>query len=144
MNPGVVQYLKECSDDIPLDAPLAIAFGLESGRDRNLEAQLITSIRKYFRYELFIERRRIRRLLKRVLQYVGIALAFLTSGIALEPASRGHLLFMTAHQGLYVGGWVFLWEAFHQFSFQRATIRRAISDYERFLKAEIRFDTDVN
>lgn len=142
VNPGLVQYLKDCSDDIPSGAPVAIVFGVENRRDPMLEAQLITSIRKYFRYELFVERRRIRRLLARVLQYAVIAAGFLTSGIVLEPASRTSILFMTFHQGLFVGGWVFLWEAFHQFSFQQANLRRTVADYERFLHAEIRFEPD--
>lgn len=140
-NPGLVQYLKDCSDDIPFRAPINIVFGIEDPRDRKLETRLIESIRKYFRYELFIERRRIRRLLRRVLTYVAIALGFLAVGILVEPLTTGKVFLMTVHQGLYVGGWVFLWEAIHQLSFQQATIRRTIADYERFLEAEIRFES---
>ncbi len=141
VNPGLVQYLKECSDDIPFRAPLRIVFGIDDPRDQALEAQLITSIRKYFRYELFIERRRIRRLLQRVLQYATIAIGVLTGGILLETVQPQSLLLMVLHQGLYVGGWVFLWEAIHQFTFQQATLRRTVSDYERFLRAEIVFES---
>lgn len=141
VNPGLVQYLKECSDDIPLGAPVNIVFGITDPRDRSLEERLIESIRKYFRYELFIERRRIRRLLRRVFHFLLIALVVLTAGIVLEPRAQAHFLLLTLHQGLYVGGWVFLWEAIHQFTFQQASLRRTVADYERFLDAEIRFES---
>lgn len=141
VNPGLVQYLKECSDDIPFEAPVNITFGMDDPRDPKVEDRLANSIRKYFRYELFIERRRIRRLLRRVLQYILLALTLLAAGIIVEPHLTGNVLLLTLHQGLYVGGWVFLWEAIHQFSFQQAALRRTVADYERFLRAKIRFES---
>jgi hypothetical protein len=140
-NPGLVQYLKDCSDDIPFRAPIQIVFGIEASRHEEKEARLTDSIRKYFRYELFIERRKIRRLLSRVMQYIVVSFSLLTAGLLLEAFIADHLLLRIIHQGLFVGGWVFLWEAIHQFSFQQSSLRRTVADYRRFLEAEIRFET---
>ena len=141
VDPGLVQYLKECSDDIPFAAPISIVFGIRQPRDYQLESQLIESVRKYFRYELFIERRRLRRLLQRVASLVALALVLLAASSFFSAFTSGRLLAATANQGLTVGGWVFLWEAIHQLSFQRSTIRRTIADYERFLSAQIGFES---
>lgn len=142
-NPGLVQYLKDCSDDIPFQAPIEIVFGMEVSRDPIKEERLTDSIRKYFRYELFIERRKIRRLLARVTQYMAVSFFLLTGGLLLEAFIADHLLLRVLHQGLFVGGWVFLWEAIHQFSFQQSSLRRTVADYRRFLEAKIRFESET-
>ncbi|SIQ23002.1 hypothetical protein SAMN05920897_105141 [Alkalispirochaeta americana] len=140
VNPGLVQYLKECSDDIPYEAPLQIVFGIEGPRGQAMERELSISIRKYFRYELFIERRRLRRLWQRALHYMAISVVFLIAGTLLGPETGDHLVRLTLRQGLNVGGWVFMWEAIHQITFQQQNLRRTIADYTRFLDARISFE----
>lgn len=142
--PGLFQYLKECSDDIPHRSPLDIVFAIPEPRDHDAEEQIIRGIRNYFRYEMFVERARIRRLVRRGVHYVGVAVFFLVSAAALEPVLRSDIVGATIREGLYVGGWVFMWEAISQAWFQRITIRRTISDYARFFDASIRFESEVS
>ncbi|MFW5797592.1 MAG: hypothetical protein ACOCXE_03695 [Spirochaetota bacterium] len=139
--PGLFQYLKECSDDIPFRSPLEIVFSIHDPRDYEAEEQIIRGIRNFFRYEMFVERARIRKLVRRGLHYVGVAVLFLVAAAGLEPVLGSDIVGATVREGLYVGGWVFMWEAISQAWFQRASIRRTIAAYERFFDASIRFES---
>ena len=138
---GLVQYLKECSDDIPFRSPIEIVFSVTEPRDHDTEQRIIRGVRSYFRYEMFVERTRLRRLLRRGVHYMFVAALFLAAAAGLEPVLPAGLVGVTVREGLYVGGWVFMWESISQVSFQRANIRRTISDYSRFFNASIRFES---
>ena len=139
--PGLVNYLKECSNDIPFRAPIELVFSVTDPRDFEAEEFLIRGIRNYFRYAMFAERVRIRRMVVRGVYYIAVAVALLAIGNLIDPMLSEGLASLTLRQGLNVGGWVFMWEAMTQVLFQRATIRRTIADYARFYDAPIRFES---
>ncbi|MFP4644073.1 MAG: hypothetical protein ACLFM0_06945 [Spirochaetales bacterium] len=139
--PGLLNYLKECLNDIPFTAPVELVFSVTDPRDFDAEEHLIRGIRNYFRYAMFAERVRIRRMVSRGVYYIGVAVALLAIGNVLDPALSENLVSLTLLQGLNVGGWVFMWEAMTQVLFQRASIRRTIADYARLYDAPIRFES---
>ncbi|MFO8063122.1 MAG: hypothetical protein R6V29_00645 [Spirochaetia bacterium] len=46
---GLVQYLKECSDDIPFRSPIEIVFSVTEPRDHDTEERIIHGVHSYFR-----------------------------------------------------------------------------------------------
>lgn len=141
VDPSLVQYLKDCSDDIPFRSPVEIVFAVRDPRDTEAEEQIVRGVRNYFRYEIFVERGRLRRMFRRSVYYGGVALFFLALAFAAQPVLPEGVLGAAVGEGIYVGGWVFLWEAISQLIFQRAAARRTIADYRRFFDAPIRFET---
>ncbi len=141
VDPSLVQYLKDCSNDIPFRSPVEIVFAVSDPRDAEAEEQIVRGVRNYFRYEIFVERGRLRRMFRRSVTYAGVAILFLAFAFAVEPALPDGVIAAAFGEGIYVGGWVFLWEAISQLIFQRASARRTIADYRRFFDAPIRFES---
>lgn len=141
VDPGLVQYLKDCADDIPYGYPVEIVFSVSDPRNPQTEERIIRGVRNYFRYEIFVQRKRIRHLVRRGSWYCIVAICFLVAAATIDPLVPDGVLSATVNEGLAIGGWVFLWEAISQMFFQRGAIRRTISDYARFYEALFRFES---
>jgi hypothetical protein len=142
LDPDLVYFLEECFDEIPFEYEIQLNIAInEKERDLTRELAITDGIKSQFRHYLRANRRRLNDLFSRAAVYVLISAGFLIAAGLLEGKLTTGPLHAALLQGLYVGGWVFLWEAISEVSFSRgrATLTHKIRAYERFLRAPVLF-----
>jgi len=140
IDPDLLTFLERCSADIPLKLPIGLHFYLPAAeRNPAKEAWLARGFRNYFELTEYQVARRIVRSKRMIMVYVLVAFVFLFSAYLAQPLVERRLLLQTLSEGLFIGGWVFLWEAFSRFSFTNREMAVELREARRFLKAPIRF-----
>ncbi len=137
----IQDYIEDCASDIPARniVSLHIVFSDEK-ENPDMENRVRSGFKGYFNYLILLMQRDIRATWKRSLLYMVASLFFISLYFYLDPmpASQGILL-GTLKEGVSIGGWVFLWEAFVQVSFKNSENRKGKRKYERLKSAEISF-----
>ncbi len=137
----ILSYIDECSDDIPEKHKvlLQVVYSEETPHP-DQENRVRTGLKAYFNYLILQLRRDIRATWKKSLMYLGFFLVFVTGYFYMNSlkASEGILL-GTLKEGLSIGGWVFLWEAFVQIGFKNSETRKETRKYQRLKEASINF-----
>ncbi|MFW0860792.1 MAG: hypothetical protein AAGT88_01605 [Dethiobacter sp.] len=142
LDPDLVYFLEECFDEIPFEYEVQLKIAInERERDPVREAAIAEGIQSQFRHYMRANTRKLKELYKRAALYVLISTGFLLLASLLEGRPLGRPINAAMLQGLYVGGWVFLWEAISEVSFSRgsAALTQKIKTYKRFLRAPIVF-----
>lgn len=118
---------------------MELCFTVVDERDEKREEKIKEGIVNYFSYSIFSEENSLRDLVRKMLVYVAISISFLLLASFLDNILVINLFTTTLKEGLYIGGWVFLWEAISLLSFNRGKIKQRIMDYRRFLHAPVNF-----
>lgn len=133
-------FLQDCSYDIELYYDIKLRFNLyEEDRDRLVEETITNGIRNYFRYYLHITKNRIAAKRRKSLLHILISSMFIASSYLLKDALSQDLFNEVLLQGLSVGGWVFLWEAFSVLFIQNGDMVKTKKEYKRLLNAPMEF-----
>jgi len=139
----LIEYLDECSREIPLTSKIEIDFYLPPKlKDEDKERESIQGFRHFFRYshtKLMFERRRY---LWSTFMYAAFGLALLVCGFLLQDrltASRTIRILSLIPEGLYIGAWVLIWEVFSIVFFEYRNLRRRILEHKRLMDAKIVF-----
>ncbi|AFG38721.1 hypothetical protein [Spirochaeta africana] len=139
LDPDLIQYLESCATEIPRKHRLELLFTVSENQDPDKERLLSSSMRNAFRFNIVLQKKLLARIYRRALMYVILSCGFLLSAVLLEPRADEMVYIRAALEGLFIGGWVFLWEAISQISFNRATHADRIREYKRMLQADFRF-----
>ncbi len=139
LDPGLMHYLESCSRDIPFKYGVELSFTVFDERDEEREKMIMEGIVNYFSYSIFSEENLLRDLARKMLVYVAVSISFLVLASFLDSILVINLFTTTLKEGLYIGGWVFLWEAISLLSFNRGKIKGRIKEYRRFLNAPVNF-----
>ena len=133
-------FLKESSEEISLRHPIAIAFYLPKGEiDHEKQEKCIQGLHNFFTFNKQLAMKALVNSNKLALRYFLIGMIFLVVAILFEHQFEKGFLFGVLQEGLFIGGWVFAWEALTTAAFQNRELRRHISEWERFLDAPIVF-----
>lgn len=140
IDPDLLHFIEECALDIPLKYSLELQFYLPKTQyDQKKEELTRTGIQNNFHFIIHFIKKELSQIGKKILMYIMMSFVFL----ALAYMSRNHIplniVTTTLLEGLFIGGWVFLWEAFSLFFFSRQEINTRLRRYERFLNAPIHF-----
>ena len=137
--PDLLDFLRVCADEIPerygVDVLIQVA-----GEDRNAptEVQVLEGLRHYFAYEQNVLRLQARRARGRALRYLLVSFLSLSASMLLRIPLE-NLFFNYLHEGLTIGGWVFLWEAL-SVSFIQSGERVGLQHfYRRLQTAQVMF-----
>jgi hypothetical protein len=140
IDPDLHVFLDECSSDIPLKYPLILSFQLpKETADSQKENVIREGFKTFFSFNNVLIRKNIKLSNKRGALYAVTAFAFLFLALFSETKLVKNLLIIFLQEGLFIGGWVFLWEAFNCVFFQNKNYYAQLKEYERFMDAEIRF-----
>ncbi|MFX1514444.1 MAG: hypothetical protein ACFFCQ_17865 [Promethearchaeota archaeon] len=140
LDPDLLQYLEDCSSDIPMKNPINLQFNVEEAlQDEETEKKVKLGLTTYFSFMMYSKRRQLKRSMKKNAFNVIIAFIFLITAFLLEPHISNNLFLLTLLEGLFVGGWVFLWQAISSFAFQNRDIKHKYKEYQRFCAAPIHF-----
>lgn len=132
-------FIRDSSSDIPIKYKLIIELFLpESERNTMKEKLLLQAYDNFYRFNLRRAKKEKQALRKKAVNYLILALSFLFIGYFYEPLEESIFL-KVFKEGIFIGGWVFLWEVFTVLFITLNTHMKAIKTIERLIHAKIIF-----
>lgn len=140
VDPELIEFLEDCSSDIPLRFGIELHFNVLNGiKDLNKEKQIVTGIKNYLNYLLYVEKKIIKRLFRKIITCIIIGFLLIACGSSWSAFMPRNIISNVLEEGVYVGGWVFLWEAVYLLFFEINLVRTKIKEYARLVNAPIHF-----
>jgi len=140
LDPDLLRFMDQCSSDIPLSFPLELQFYLPKEQyDADKENLTRVGIKNNFNFTAHFIGKEIRQINKKIFFYIIIAFAFLVIGYLSKEKVAENVFTTTLIEGLSIGGWVFLWEAFSLFFFSRQEVYARLKSTKRFQNTKINF-----
>lgn len=141
LEPELLDYIEQCGEEIPLEEDLELHLYLpEALREEEKELRCKTVIFNNFKTVLFFIKKSLKKIYRKMFTDIILSILFLTAAYLLRHIINREGIFTTIFvEGIYIGGWVLLWEAFSLFFFNSYEIRQRKKIYERFLKMDIYF-----
>ena len=140
LNHELFDFLEEASYEIPLKYKTKISFGIpESVKDVRKQDSSITGLKNNFRYVIHFINRTITINNRKSIIYALMGLVFIVLSTVFEKFFVDTFFFSVLSQGIFVGGWVLLWEAFSLFIFVSYEHRDRRKRYRRYLDSKIEF-----
>ena len=139
LDPELVSYLEDVSDDIPLKEDLSIVFVmLKNVKNPEMEAISKGVFVNYFNFLMHYNKRTQRKSFKQSIYYIITSFAFVALAYILRVNEKMFIEILA--EGLFIGGWVFMWEAISIIFFKSSFIRRQSKRYLRLSESNIAYD----
>ncbi|QUH25860.1 hypothetical protein [Serpentinicella alkaliphila] len=132
-------FVVNSSQDIPFNHDIKIVLYLpESKKDEQKEATLISAYKNYYAYALDRLDKRKSILYEKTIFYLLFSVFMLSIGYFFF---RGTMTIFSniLHEGIFIGGWVFLWEFFTSIFITRRELHEEYKIFKRLYKANIIF-----
>lgn len=140
LDSSLKSFLEECSYDIDLRSRVTLRFNMQDeSKDQGTEKTVVAGLRNYFNYRLHFMRKKTHQERKKILGYIVVSLVLTFFSFYLPAVMEMGIVHKVFLQGLQLGGWVFLWEAFTLLFLQGGSARKKRKEYKRLLGAPIRF-----
>ena len=142
LHPDLAGFFDSCSHEIPLSKRLKIVFTIKKiEEDPKKEANITSSYYHYYHSNLqFVEQDIFKKVRLAVIVAV-IAAVFISMHYMIKNPINNIYISRIIEDGILIGGWVFMWEAFHIIAFQMLEPLRRRRELKRFLDAVLTFDT---
>lgn len=145
IDPDLNHFLLDSSEDIPLKYPLKLCFFIPKEEKDLKEEELAKSgLKNYFDFLIIDLIRKLKILRQKGALYIITSFIFLTVAAILKTKLEVGILTDTLLEGLFIGGWVFLWEAFTLLFFSSYDLYRELKVYKRLSNANIQFKYEEN
>ncbi|WP_261132304.1 hypothetical protein [Bacillus sp. Marseille-Q3570] len=133
-------FLEDCSQDIALNNNVVLRFNIEDEqKEPSLEKTIVQGIRNYFDYNYHIMKKKLEERWRKTLLYVLISVLFTAASLYFKNTMESEMVDHIILQGLTVGGWVFLWNAFSMLFIQSSDLLKKRKQYRRLLTTPIKF-----
>ncbi|CCU77773.1 hypothetical protein HSACCH_00152 [Halanaerobium saccharolyticum subsp. saccharolyticum DSM 6643] len=140
LDPELSQFLERASYELPIKEKVELCFYLPEGKkNKKMEADSKATIKNNFRMNLFFINQNLKNNNKKIATYILMGILFLLTAYLIPESKDLSLLISLLMEGLFVGGWVFLWEAFSIFFFGSRELKDKKKRYFRYLESEIFF-----
>lgn len=141
--PDLVDYLDQCSTEIPHKYELLIRLQVQNSPQDTLSEQDCTaSLRTFYQHAIFVVQAQVRHVRGQALKYLLTSLACLAVTIVgegmISTGFAGNLL----HEALLIGGWVFMWEAVTLNFIEMDSYTQEIRRCRRLIAAKMIFSYD--
>lgn len=132
-------FIRDSSSDIPIKYNLMIELFLPlSEKNMQKEKLLLEAYDNFYQFHLKRAFKAKQILQKKVLNNLMLAVLFLFLGYFTLPESE-NILLMVLKEGIFIGGWVFLWEVFTLLFVTLTEQKKDIKTVERLIHAKIVF-----
>ena len=133
-------FIVDSSGDIPLSSAISIVLHLpEEKRSEEKEIILVSAYRYFYSYIVQRLKKELNNQRMKALSYLGLAIIFMSIGYFFTVEGQS-MVFTVLHEGILIGGWVFLWEFIHTLFITGRDKVRDFGIYQRLLNAEVRFE----
>lgn len=133
-------YLEGSAEEIPSKYPIELFFMVPRGkRDERMEEETRNALRSFFGFKIYFLKRELRKINIRILNYLFFGFLLLWAGNTYpgHDSTRDWAIVLT--EGIFIGGWVFLWEAVSLFFFTNREMYHRHRIYTRLLNAPVLF-----
>lgn len=132
-------FIFNSSEDIPLSFNINIVLYLPlSKKDASKEKNLLAAYLNYYEYELEKQRRKMHTLNSTTISFFILSLFFLSLGTFFFTEEQNVFLSIM-QEGIFIGGWVFLWQVFTNMFIDRRELLTEYKLYQRLYTAKINF-----
>jgi len=136
MDMDLLEFIEECSSEIPLKFPVQINFYLpKKVKNEEIEEKNIKGMKNFFSYTLIKQQRQRRRMFHSSLIYGLTGTGLLIGAFILKTLFVNESAAILISEGLFIGGWVLFWELFSFIFFKIRTINSEIKNNQRILNA---------
>jgi hypothetical protein len=140
LDPDLELYLEGCSDEIPLRYPVEVCFILPKAvRDEAMEEEVRVAFRNSLMFKMYFLKRELKKTNIQALRCILLGFLFLWLGALFSEQYGDDGVLSLLSEALFIGGWVFLWEAVSLFFFTDRDILNRFRAYRRWQKAPILF-----
>jgi hypothetical protein len=140
LEPELMDYLEGAALEIPPREKTEICFHLPASlRDPEKEAKSAAAILQNMRVQLLLTQRKLGEIYRKAAAYAGISLLLLTVAYAVPGRVSLQVFTKIITEGVFIGGWWFLYEAFSMVFFVGHDARRRRSIILRYLDSPIYF-----
>jgi len=140
MNPELETYLDETAYEIPLKHKIKIVFALPANVEDNQKESIIKDVFKnYYRAMNHFLTRDMKTSYRKMAIYIMLGFIFIVTSTLMDYLLDATILKDILSQGIFIGGWVLMWEAFSLFFFVLYDSRDKRKRYIRFINSKIIF-----
>jgi len=144
LHPDLAQFLDSCSHEIPMNKRLKIVFLIKKiEEDVQKEENVTSSYYHYYQSNLRFVNHEILKKFRLALIVAIIAALFISMHYMIKNPINNLYLSRIIEDGILIGGWVFMWEAFHIIAFQMLDPIQRRKELRRFLDAVLTFNTHL-
>jgi hypothetical protein len=140
IEPELLNYIEQCAYDIPLKYGIELNFHLPKNLYNEKKENLTkVALINNFKFITHFINRKLALYYRKILVYIILSFSFLAAGFLIKQHGNFDVVLTTLIEGLYIGGWVFLWEAFSLFFFSSQETRGKLKRYTRFIDSPVHF-----
>lgn len=133
------EFIVTSSEDIPLKFNLNIVLYIpEQKKDMNKEKAVVSAYKNYYSYASEKVERSWIKLRKKDFSNFILAIIFLSIGYFMQYAVS-NVVIDVIKEGIFIGGWVFLWEVFTNIFIKSKKFQTKYKIYKRLYLSDIRF-----
>lgn len=132
-------FIVNASEDIPLSHNISIVLYLpKTKQDSKKEDTLISAYRNFYNYTMERINKQLVNLNKKTISYLFLSMFLLSIGYFFFKDAQ-NIFINVLHEGILIGGWVFLWEFFTNIIYKGNELRNTYKLYKRLFNAHIKF-----
>jgi len=132
-------FIVSSAEDIPLNYNLNIVLYIpELKKDSNKEIAIVSAYKNYYAYVLEKIKKRRKKFRKKNVIHFLLSSFFLSIGYYYQYETANVIL-NVIKEGIFIGGWVFLWEVFTDLFIKRKELNTNFKLFKRLYLSEIRF-----
>jgi hypothetical protein len=140
IDPDLQLYLEGSTNEIPLRYPIELNFTIPQGtKNQQIEEDLRGGLKNCFTFKLYLLRKELKEVNTRMLRFILIGFLLLWVATKFSEQFEGAPFASVLAEGLFIGGWVFIWEAVSLFFFTNRELYEDYRTYKRLLKAPVFF-----
>lgn len=135
-----VYYIEDCSSDIPLKYSIEFHIFCPAIKKRiDKEERVKAGIKNYCNYMMLTTQYDLNKSIKSSILYIVIFVSLMLLTFTLSPFFSLNPLTETLQEGMFIGGWVFSWEAIANIFFKDKKLRNNYKKYKRLGNANVTF-----
>ncbi len=140
LDPDLQLYLESGADEIPSKYLIEVCFVLPTGsRDEAMENDVRTGLRNSLDLKIYLIRKEVKLINTRTFRYVISGLGTLLVAKLISGPAEFNIVTSVLTEGLFIGGWVFLWEAVSLFFFSNRDLYSRYHTYKRLRGSQVIF-----
>lgn len=140
LDPELIFFLEQVGSEIPINKKIELYFYLPlSLKDIEKEERSKMGIINNFKVVINYINKSLKKIFQQILTNIIMSTILMIFAYSLRFRVDDNLFFSILIEGLFVGGWFLLWEAFSLFFFTSYEIRERKSIYKRYLNSKIYF-----
>lgn len=137
----LMDFIEDCSREIPVSSGICINFFLPKKMyNKKREEKSIIGLKNFFNYSIRGLLFKRREMIQSTIIYGTIGSLFLILGFFLQSVLTNVFLSEFLPEGLFIGGWVLIWEIFSIIFFQLRSLGKRIKSYKRLLDSKILYN----